>query len=159
MRQWELFGITDSEPDWTPRRIDGDNEATPGHARDRAVKRSSEHPGNGSTYLWSTDASLRMRAVSPAGAAYLGRDPEWCEGRELLDVFGMEGPNLAILEAHVAALSDEEGHCTLRGNLETVRCRVAPMHGDDGRVNGTFCIALPDPASEAAERRHATVAA
>jgi len=145
MRQWELIGITDTEPSWAPPpRI---TTARPEPVTiDRAAIDPAEAHGNGSAYLWSTDSSLRLRSVSPVASMLLGHDPERCEGRELLDVFGMEGPNLAILEAHVAALSDEEGQFTLRGNLTTVQCRVAPMHGEDGRIIGTFCIAMPDPA-------------
>lgn len=145
MRQWELIGITDTEPSWAPPPRMAAVRPEP-VTIDRAVIDPAEAHGNGSAYLWSTDSLLRLRSVSPVASILLGRDTERCEGRELLDVFGMEGPNLAVLEAHVAALSDEEGHFTLRGNLTTVQCRVAPMHGEDGRVIGTFCIALPDPA-------------
>jgi hypothetical protein len=74
-------------------------------------------------------------------------------------VFGMEGPNLAVLEAHVAALHDEEASFTLRGDLVSVRCRVAPLHGEDGRIIGTFCIAIPDPALGGVRDGFAMVAA
>jgi PAS domain-containing protein len=159
MRQWELIGITDDDPMWTAP------------AQTQAVGRPASSPvtidhvavdpadqGNGSAFLWATDLTLRMRAVSLAGAAFLGRDPEGCEGQEVLDVFGMEGPNLAVLEAHMAALADEEADFTLRGNFVTARCRVAPLHGEDGRVIGTFCIAVPDHALEGARKGLAVVA-
>ena len=164
MRQWELIGITDSDPFWAPPTPQG-RPAVLDHASPETIDRVlavvdlAESQGNGSAFMWSTDISLRMRSVTPVAASLLGRDPERCEGRELLDVFGMEGPNLAVLEAHVAALSDEEGLFTLRGILSTMRCRVAPMHGEDGRVIGTFCIAMPDPALETAQDRLAGAAA
>jgi PAS domain-containing protein len=159
MRQWELIGITDADPTWTPAQAPTEGERARIDAIAPGAADHADGQGNGSAYLWSTDSALRMRSVAPVAAALLGRDPEGCEGRDLLDVFGMEGPNLAVLEAHVAALSDEEGRFTLRGILATVRCRVSPMHGDDGRVIGTFCIARPDPALDALGDRLAGVAA
>jgi PAS domain-containing protein len=157
MRQWELIGITDSDPSWTPPRRPAVPDPT--STVSVAPAHRDELRGDAPALLWSTDAALRMRSVTPAAAALLGCDPDRCEGRDLLDVFGMEGPSLAVLEAHVAALSDEEGLFTLRGNLEVVRCRVSPMHDELGSVIGTFCIALPDPAPVAAQGRGAHLAA
>ena len=54
----------------------------------------------------------------------------------------MEGPNLAILEAHVAALGGDTVEFTLYGDRGTVRCEVAPTHDAMDRVIGTFCLAL-----------------
>lgn len=148
MRQWELIGITDDDPMWTaPARTEGGGNPAPSPVTiDHVAVDPADGRGNGTAFMWATDVSLRLRSVSPVAAALLGRDPEACEGRELLDVFGMEGPNLAVLETHMAALADEEGDFTLRGNLVSVRCRVAPLHGEDGHIIGTFCIAMPDPA-------------
>ena len=150
MRQWELIGITDSDPMWTApaqTTMVGRTAPSPVTIDHVAVDPADSH-GNGSAFLWETDLSLRLWSVSSVASTILGRDPEGCEGRELLDVFGMEGPNLAVLEAHEAALADEEGFFTLRGNLVSLRCRVAPLHGEDGRIIGTFCIAMPDPVFE-----------
>ena len=154
MRQWELIGITDDDPMWTaPARTQAvGRPASSPVTIDHVAVDPADSQGNGSAFLWATDLALNLRSVSPVASALLGRDPEACEGRELLDVFGMEGPNLAVLEAHVAALSDEEGFFTLRGSLVSVRCRVVPLHGEDGRVIGTFCMAIPqDPALEMRE--------
>ena len=81
------------------------------------------------------------------------------EGRDLIAVFGMEGPNLALLDAHVAALNGETAEFTLEGARATVRCRVAPTHDAVDRVIGTFCLAtkvervdlreVPEPAAVA----------
>jgi PAS domain-containing protein len=161
MRQWELIGITDDDPMWTaPVRTQGvGRSASSPVTIDHVAVDPAEGQGNGSAFLWATDLALNLRSVSPVASTLLGRDPEACEGRELLDVFGMEGPNLAVLEAHVDALNGEEGFFTLRGNLVSVRCQVAPLHGEDGRIIGTFCIAIPDPALEDARDRYAVAAA
>jgi hypothetical protein len=161
MRQWELIGITDVDPMWTtPPRTQGvGRTASSPVTIDHVAIDPAESQGNGSAFLWATDLALNLRSVTPVASVFLGTDPEACEGRELLDVFGMEGPNLAVLEAHVAALNDEEGSFTLRGDLVSVRCRVAPLHGEDGRIIGTFCIAMPDPALGGVRDGFAMVAA
>jgi phage I-like protein len=41
-----------------------------------------------------------------------------------------------------------------------VRCRVTPLHGEDGRIIGTFCIAIPhDPALGGVQEVYAIAAA
>jgi PAS domain-containing protein len=132
MRQWELIGITDSAPQWTPPR------------REARLARPETGPGRW-TFFWSTDASLRLRSVSDAASEALGVAPGRCEGRELLDVLAFLGPDLTPLEAHAEALAGGVGTFTLRGEMGTVRCRVAPTHGEDDRVIGTFCLATADP--------------
>jgi PAS domain-containing protein len=132
MRQWELIGITDSDPWWTPPR------------REQRLARPEPGPGRW-TFFWSTDASLRLRTVSDAAAEELGVAPVRCEGRELLDVLAFVGPDLTPLEAHAEALSGGVGTFTLRGETGAVRCRVAPTHGEDDRVIGTFCLASAEP--------------
>jgi hypothetical protein len=132
MRQWELFGITDHEPG-------GVAVATPVLEADRTRW----------VFFWSTDASLNLRTVSGAATETLGMSARLCEGHELLDVFGMEGQNLALLEAHAEALGGRDGVFSIEGSDGVrVRCKVAPTHGVDGRVIGTFCLAAadePDP--------------
>lgn len=137
MRQWELIGITDSEPWWTPPK-----PAT--HDPDAAI---ANEPGR-SVFLWSTDESLRMRTVSRGAADLLGVPVSSCLGRDLLALFGMEGPSLFVLEAHVAALEGREGAFKLWREGEAIECRVAPTHGSDERISGTFCIAVPEQAIE-----------
>jgi hypothetical protein len=125
MRQWEIVGITDGEPEWAPP--DGDRE-----------------PEISGTFFWSTDASLCFRTVSDAAGDAIGLDPFLCEGLDLLAVFGIEGMNLAILEAHTEALQGGEGWFTLDCERGRVRCRVAPTHAGDGHVIGTFCLATDE---------------
>ena len=131
MRQWELIGITDQVPAPPPptRRFVGSD--TVGRAA-----------GGRPIFFWTTDTALRMRTVTGAAAEVIGLPFGKCEGRDLLALFGMEGPNLAILEAHVAALSGDTAAFTLYGARGTVRCEVAPTHDALDRVIGTFCLAL-----------------
>ena len=128
MRQWELVGITDvvDPVRWIPAPVHEDEPEVRG------------------TFFWSTDVDLRFRTVSDEACQVLGLDPWMCEGEDLLATFGIEGTNLAILEAHTAALGGEEGRFTLEGPHGRIRCRVAPTHAFDGQVIGTFCLALPD---------------
>jgi hypothetical protein len=132
MRQWELFGITDTE-------LSGIAPASSVLEADRTRW----------AFFWSTDASLNIRTVGGAATQTLGISARRCEGRELLAVFGMEGQNLALLEAHAEALGGSEGSFSIEGgDGNRVRCKVAPTHGTDGRVIGTFCLAAtdePDP--------------
>lgn len=145
MRQWELIGITDAEPMWSP----------PEWVQDEPEEEETRW-----TFFWSTDTALSFRTVSEAAGDLLGVDAAWCEGRDILAVFGIEGTNLAILEAHTEALEGGEGSFTLEGKSGRVRCRVAPTHAGDGRVIGTFCLAgLEDPGSEPLGRRLAAVVA
>jgi PAS domain-containing protein len=137
MRQWELIGITDSEPWWTPPRS-ADPEPEP-------VIESE--PGR-TIFFWSTDESLRMRTVSRAAADLLGVPVSSCLGRDLLALFGMEGTSLFVLEAHVAALEGREGTFKLWNEGQAIECHVAPTHGSDDRISGTFCIAVPEQAIE-----------
>jgi hypothetical protein len=98
-----------------------------------------------SAFFWSTDQSLRLRTVSEAAAHALGRAVDWCEGRDLVEMFSDVGPDVAAIEAHTQALSGEEATFTLRGARGAVRCLVSPMHDGDGVVIGTFCLAAPEP--------------
>jgi hypothetical protein len=131
MRQWELIGITD-QAGLAPtrprtRRInDPVRVATPGRP----------------VFFWSTDTALRLRSVTPAATQAIGLPYSECEGMDLLSIFGMEGPNLAILEAHIVALGGDATEFTLHGKHATVRCRVAPTHDALDNVTGTFCLAV-----------------
>ncbi len=125
MRQWDLIGITDADPKW---------EVVPAAS-------IAEPDDTHWTFYWSTDTELRFRSVSDAAAVALGEPPWRCEGQDLLAVFGIEGTNLAVLEAHTSALDGREATFTLQGQSGRVRCRVGPTHASDGRVIGTFCLA------------------
>ena len=127
MRQWELFGITDTV-DWTPPR----REPAPSEG---------QAPTKLPAVLWTTDGSLRLRGVSRLASEHLGIHPRFLEGRELLDAFGMEGDSLPVLEAHAAALTGETVAFSLRGIDGRMWCRVAPTHDAGEHIVGTFCIA------------------
>ena len=131
MRQWELIGITDQVqvPPPPARRFAGID----------TVRSSVE---GRPMFFWTTDTALRLRTVTGAAAEVIGLPFSKCEGRDLLAVFGMEGTNLAILEAHVAALGGDSAEFTLYGARGTVRCEVSPTHDALDRVIGTFCLAL-----------------
>jgi hypothetical protein len=126
-----LIGITDTVPPPPPpaRRFVGS-----------ASVRSSGH--GRPVFFWTTDTALRLRTVTGAAAEVIGLPFAKCQGRDLLGLFGMEGPNLAILEAHIAALNGDTEEFTLYGDRGIVRCEVAPTHDALDRVIGTFCLAL-----------------
>jgi PAS domain-containing protein len=133
MRQWELIGITDTVP--VPQ--------APPPPRSRFV--NAESIGAAAegrpVFFWSTDTALRVRTVTGAATEAIGLPRSRVEGRDLISVFGMEGPHLALLDAHVAALNGQTASFTLEGARATVRCRVAPTHDALDRVIGTFCLA------------------
>lgn len=131
MRQWELIGITDNVPQPPPparRFVGSDSVNATGEGRP--------------VFFWTTDTALRLRTVTGAASEVIGLPFVKCEGRDLLTIFGMEGPNLDILEAHVAALNGDTAEFMLYGNRGTVRCEVSPTHDAMDRVIGTFCLAL-----------------
>ena len=128
MRQWELFGITDTI-DWVPSR------------------RSELDPSHLPAVMWTTDGSLRLHGVTKAAAEHLGIHEKFLEGREILEAFGMEGDSLPVLEAHAAALTGETVTFSLLGVGGRMWCRVAPTHDAGEHIVGTFCIAT-EPASD-----------
>ncbi len=134
MRQWELIGITDTVP--VP-------QAPPPPRSRFANAETIGAVGHGRpVFFWSTDTALRVRTVTGAASEVVGMPRSKVEGRDLIAVFGMDGPNLALLDAHVAALNGETSSFTLVGAHATVRCRVAPTHDALDRVIGTFCLGI-----------------
>jgi PAS domain-containing protein len=93
-------------------------------------------------FFWSTDTALRVRTVTGAASEVVGLSRSKVEGRDVIAIFGMEGPNLDLLDAHVAALNGETAEFTLEGARASVRCQVAPTHDALDRVIGTFCLAI-----------------
>jgi hypothetical protein len=133
MRQWELIGITDTVP--IP-------QAPPPPRSRFSNAESIGSAGEGRpVFFWSTDTALRVRTVTGAASEVVGMPRSRVEGRDVIAIFGMEGPNLALLDAHVAALNGETAEFTLEGARATVRCQVAPTHDALDRVIGTFCLA------------------
>lgn len=123
MRQWELIGITD-QVSLTP-------------ARQPMIEDAAEGPA----FFWTTDGALRLRGVSESAAEAIGRPVDWCVGRDLLDVFGLDGPNAGLLDAHITALSGDTAMFTFRGDRVSVRCLVQPVTDAMGRASGTYCLA------------------
>ncbi|MGZ4110440.1 MAG: hypothetical protein ACXVP7_12235 [Actinomycetota bacterium] len=121
MRQWELIGITDQTSP-KPESV--------------SVRSDAVAP----SFFWSTDSALRMETVSEAAAEVIGR-PVWhCVGRDLLELFGLDGPNSIALDAHITALGGEPATFVLERNGVRVRCLVEPLHAN-GHTAGTCCIA------------------
>lgn len=130
MRQWELIGITDQVPVMTQPAV---RPASPVLAEPR-----SDEP----VFFWTTDGALRLQSVSDAAAEVIGRSADACKGRDLLEVFGLEGPNASLLDAHIAALGGDAATFALRGDRVSVRCRVGPVTDGLGKPSGTYCVAM-----------------
>jgi hypothetical protein len=124
MRQWELFGITD--------------QAAP--KAEPAPRPSIRSNANAPSFFWSTDSALRMESMSEAAAELIGRPVAGCVGRDLLELFGLSGPNSIALDAHITALGGEAATFILERSGVRVRCRVEPLVAN-GQRSGTCCIA------------------
>lgn len=130
MRQWELIGITDQIPmmaQYTPR-------PSPSVTVEPTVEES--------VFFWTTDGALRLQSVSDAAAEVIGRPAGMCAGRDLLELFGLEGPNAGLLDAHIVALGGESATFALEGDRVSVRCRVGPVTDALGKASGTYCVAM-----------------
>jgi len=130
MRQWELIGITDQVPVVT--------QSAPRPMPDLIVEPTSDEP----VFFWTTDGALRLQSVSSAAAEVIGRPANKCTGRDLLEIFGLEGPNAGLLDAHIAALGGDGATFALKGDRVSVRCRVGPVSDGLGRPSGTYCVAM-----------------
>ncbi|MFN8232423.1 MAG: hypothetical protein U0V56_02760 [Actinomycetota bacterium] len=133
MRQWELVGITDRE--WIPPK---DPPATP-IAAERV--RAADELGDLPEVLWSTDAALRVTSATTVAAVMLG-SPVPLEGRNLLEVFGLEGAGAGVVAAHVEALCGRQAAFTVDLDDSTIRCRAVPLRGDEDTVAGTICVGI-----------------
>ncbi len=130
MRQWELIGITDQVPVMS--------QPVSRSATRELTEPSADEP----VFFWTTDGALRLQSVSDAAAEVIGRPADTCKGRDLLEVFGLVGPNASLLDAHVAALGGDAATFALRGDRVSVRCRVGPVTDGIGKPSGTYCVAL-----------------
>jgi len=131
MRQWELIGITDHAP------------AMPvPQAASRSPEGPVVEPADRSAFFWSCDGALRVIGISDVAADVIGRAVSWCKGRDLLEIFGLDGPNAGILDAHISALGGDTATFTLHSERANVRCRVQPLTDGTGRASGTYCLAM-----------------
>lgn len=130
MRQWELIGITDQVPVMT--------QPVPRPAPRPTVEPRADEP----VFFWTTDGALRLQSVSDAAAQVIGRSSDDCRGRDLLEIFGLEGPNASLLDAHIAALGGDTAMFALKGDRVSVRCRVGPVTDGLGKASGTYCVAM-----------------
>jgi hypothetical protein len=138
MRQWELYGITDSEEARTgptePRPV----APQPLHSSPR------DHPaisdGRFPMVLWTTDHLLQFTSSPPPGVGDLGLalDPE---GGGLLELFGPKGSGLDVIDAHLGALGGWPTQCDVRGGDRTFHCEVSPLRSPAGDIIGTTCVA------------------
>ncbi len=130
MRQWELIGITDQVPVIA--------QHAPRPSPSVTVEPTVDEP----VFFWTTDGALRLQSVSEAAAEVIGRPADRCTGRDLLELFGLEGPNAGLQDAHIAALGGESANFALEGDRVSVRCRVGPVTDGLGKASGTYCVAM-----------------
>jgi PAS domain-containing protein len=130
MRQWELIGITDQVPIMS--------QQVPRPVSPVTVEPAVDEP----VFFWTTDGALRLQSVSDAAAEVIGRSADACKGRDLLEIFGLEGPNASLLDAHIAALAGDAATFALKGDRVSVRCRVGPVTDGLGKASGTYCVAM-----------------
>jgi hypothetical protein len=130
MRQWELIGITDQVPVMT--------QPAPRPVPLVTTEPTADEP----VFFWTTDGALRLVSISDAAADVIGRSADGCKGRDLLEIFGMEGPNASLLDAHIAALGGDAATFALKGDRVSVRCRVGPVTDALGKASGTYCVAM-----------------
>ena len=130
MRQWELIGITDQIP------VMAQNLSRPSPSV--TVEPAIDEP----VFFWTTDGALRLQRVSDTAAELIGRPVGMCTGRDLLELFGLEGPNAGLLDAHIVALGGESAMFALEGDRISVRCRVGPVTDGLGKASVTYCVAM-----------------
>jgi hypothetical protein len=130
MRQWELIGITDQAPMMA--------QYVPRPSPSVAVPPTVDEP----VFFWTTDGALRLQSVSHAAAEVIGRPVDRCMGHDLLELFGLEGPNAGLLDAHIVALGGKSATFALEGDRVSVRCRVGPVTDALGKASGTYCVAM-----------------
>jgi len=129
MRQWELIGITDHVP------------AVPVPQAAPSPRGSVVEPAGGPPFFWSCDSALRMVGMSGVAADAIGPALPACKGRDLLEIFGLDGPNAGILDAHISALGGDAATFMFHSDRANVRCRVQPLTDGTGRASGTYCMA------------------
>jgi hypothetical protein len=131
MRQWELFGITDTIPAWTPPKKEPERPAPldPAAKIDRTIE-MDRFP----SVLWTTDASLRFTS-SPGKS----RVADIAGSPDVFDAFEIDDD---VVEAHIGALKGGALSFDLDRGGRPIRCWVSPVRASDGRVCGTICVGL-----------------
>src|SRR5688572_23476737 len=90
--------------------------------------------------FWSTDRDLRVTMLLGGARDRFGLDPGEFVARELG-------------ESHMRALAGESIACESRIGTRTLDCRVSPMRGADGEIQGTIGIAVDVTERVEARRR------
>lgn len=130
MKQWELFGITDDDPDWTPKKKAPEPEIGNDDADEPQIV--DRFP----SMFWMTDAKLRFTAapgISRLGLGAVG---------DLFEAFAIDRPDSEVIEAHVRSLGGEATTFELEMDGHLHHCWVSPVRGSDGQVCGTICVGL-----------------
>jgi hypothetical protein len=128
MRQWELFGITDTVSTWAPPPKP-EPPLDPAAEIERTIV-ADPFP----ITLWTTDASLRFTTRPGDAAVGLARST---------DVFAAFGPEESdVVEAHVRALKGAASSFDLHRHGRSFRCWVSPVRVRDQRIVGTMCVGL-----------------
>ena len=132
MRQWELFGITDTVPAWTPPKKEPERPAPLDPAAGVEAAIEVDHFPS---VLWTTDASLRFTSAPGTGLVGLPAGSP-----DVLDAFGIDGGS--AVEAHLHALGGGASSFDLYRDGHAFRCWVSPVRASDGQVCGTICVGL-----------------
>jgi hypothetical protein len=132
MRQWELFGITDTVPAWIPPKKEPERpvplDPAAGVARTIEMDRFP-------SVLWTTDSALRFTS-SPGR----NRVADVAGSPDVFEAFGTAGRN--VVEAHLRALGGGASSFDLDRGGRPLRCWVSPVRDGDGGVCGTICVGL-----------------
>jgi hypothetical protein len=131
MRQWELFGITDTVSAWLPPKKEPERPTPLDPAA--GVERTIEMDRFPSV-LWTTDASLRF--TSSPGAS---RVTDIAGSPDVFDAFEIDDD---VVDAHVRALKGGASSFDIDRGGRPLRCWVSPVRASNGQVCGTICVGL-----------------
>ena len=101
--------------------------------------------------LWTTDRELHLTATGGLSLEALGYAPDRITGNSLYKRFGVVGPALPPLTAHLCALGGESAHYDLEVAGRSFEVRVEPLQaetppdelaGEQGDVIGCFGVAF-----------------
>jgi hypothetical protein len=140
MRQWELYGITDTEqveartppPDHPPVVLDASRSAS----HDRPTIPDHRFP----IVLWTTDRLLQFTSSPKPAVRDLGLATD-AGASGLLDLCGPSQLSIDVIDAHLGALGGWPTECEVRGPDRAFDCDVSPLKGPEGEIIGTTCVA------------------